>query len=121
MYAWGNPMSDSTRMIAPDPRRPSRPNADLHFYRADLTPGQEGVAGADPETGNRFINEIHYATYFARRLSDTLAMSKLEIGVIEDRDAQTAFTFSPTDSRWHGFVTTHRLSLDEARTALSRR
>ena len=115
-------MSDSTRMIPTDPRSPITRNArDLQFYRADLTPGREGVAGVDPQVGSRFVSEIHFANYFARKLADTLAMQQLEVGVVEDRDSQTAFTYSAVDSRWHGFITSQRLSLDEIRSALARR
>ena len=115
-------MSETTRMLSSEPRSPlQKSKRDLQFYRADLTPGREGVAGADPETGNRFINEIHFANYFARKLADTLAMQSLDLAVVEDRDSQTAFSYSRQDNRWHGFITSQRLSLDEIRASLTRR
>lgn len=120
-------MSEATRMI-PDPRSTSprsvpltRNGSDIQFFRADLTPGREGVAGPDPEAGQRFASEIHYANFYARKLADTLAMQKLELAVVEDRDFQTGFTYSNADGRWHGFIASHRLSLEDARTELSRR
>jgi hypothetical protein len=120
-------MSEPTRIIQdqklaiPRSSVPSRHRSDLQFFRADLTPGREGVAGPDPEAGQRFASEIHYANFYARKLGDTLAMERLEMAVVEDRDFQTGFAFSPTDGRWHGFIASHRLSLEDARTELSQR
>lgn len=121
-------MSEATRVI-PDSRASSNPRtipivrhgSDIQYYRADLTPGKEGVAGPDPETGQRFASEVHFANFYARKLADTLAMQRLELAVIEDRDFQTGFTYSAADGRWHGFVASHRLSLEDSRTELSRR
>jgi hypothetical protein len=117
-------MSDSTRIISTSTPRSSlvsRHGSDLQLFRADLTPGREGVAGADPEAGQRFISEIHFANFYARKLADVMAMQRLEIGIVEDRDFQTGFTFSTTDQRWHGFISSHRISYDDARTELSKR
>ncbi len=117
-------MSDSTRIISASTPRSSltaRHGNDLQFFRADLTPGKEGVAGPDPEAGQRFVSEIHFANFYARKIADILAMQRLEIGVVEDRDFQTGFTFSNGDQRWHGFISSHRLSYDDARTELSKR
>lgn len=117
-------MSDSTRLIsASNSRSPlsSRHGHDLQVFRADLTPGREGVAGPDPEAGQRFVSEIHFANFYARKIADILAMQRLEIGVVEDRDFQTGFTYSHGDQRWHGFISSHRLPYDDARTELSQR
>lgn len=120
-------MSDVTRIIS-DSRSSTprtvplgRNGSDIQFFRADLTPGREGVAGADPEAGQRFASEIHYANFYARKLADTLAMQRLELAVVEDRDFQTGFSYSNADGRWHGFIASHRLSLADARSELSRR
>ena len=56
-----------------------------------------------------------------RKLADTLAMQRLELAVVEDRDFQTGFSYSNADGRWHGFIASHRLSLADARSELSRR
>lgn len=117
-------MTESTRIVSASTPRlplPSRHANDLQFFRANLTPGSEGVAGPDPEAGQRFVSEIHFANFFARKVADILAMQRLEIGVVEDRDFQTAFAFSPSDQRWHGFISSHRLSYQDVRTELSRR
>lgn len=121
-------MNDNTRFIAHSSPQTtqrsslaSRSGSDIMFFRANLTPGQEGVAGPDPEAGQRFVSEIHFANFYARKLADVLAMQRLDMGVVEDRDFQTGFTFSTTDGRWHGFTSSHRLSYEDARTELSKR
>jgi len=121
-------MSDSTRFIVsasphttPRNSRPTRHGNDLQFFRADLTPGREGVAGPDPEAGQRFVSEVHYASFYAHKIADILAMKRMEIGVVEDRDFQTGFAFSNADERWHGFISSHRLSFEDARTELTKR
>ncbi len=116
-------MNEPTRIISPDLRAGSAPRnrPDAQYFRADLTPGREGVAGSDPEAGQRFISEIHYLNYFSRKLADILVMQKMEFALIEDRDSQTAFTWSSVDQRWHGFIASSRLGFDEARAELSRR
>lgn len=115
--------AESTRFLSPEPKTamPRRPRFDAQFFRADLTPGHEGVAGADPEAGQRFVSEIHYSNFFSRKLAEILAMQKLEFALVEDRDSQTAFAWSPTDQRWHGFIASSRVGFDEARNELLRR
>ncbi len=99
----------------------SRSGGGIQFYRADLTPGREGVAGPDPEAGQRFASEIQYASFYAKRLANTMAMQSLELVMVEDGDFQTGFAFSRTDDRWHGFIASSRISLEAARLELGRR
>lgn len=121
----------TTRIITPGgaepeakPQRPvlnsiSRRGQELPIYRVDLTPGAEKVSGVDQEAGQRFANEIHYVNHFARKLADTLAMQRLDLAVVEDRDSQTSFFRNGSQVKWQGVVAAHRLPIHEVRTAIS--
>ncbi len=116
--------TEATRLIPnsrslPTTSRPAlRAGPGVQFFRADLTPGREGVAGPDPEAGMRFASEIQYASFYARRLANTMAMQNLELAMVEDGDSQTGFAFSKSDARWHGFITSRRIPLEDVRSEL---
>lgn len=84
----------------------------------DTHQGRESLSGGDAESSQRFASEVKYVTYFARRLADTLGMHHLQLGVVEDREGQTAFHSSSTG--WHGVVSGNRRSLKQVRESLAR-
>ena len=124
-------MSEPTRIISPSgadaENRFPKPapltvrgrGQELPIYRADLTPGAEKVNGIDSEVGQRFASEIHFVNYYARKLADTLAMQRLDMAIVEDRDSQTSFFRNGSEVKWQGIVAAHRLPIHEVRTAIS--
>jgi len=48
---------------------------------------------SDQQSQQRFLNEVKYVEYYAKLIGDCLGMKTLELGVVEDADAQTAFRY----------------------------
>lgn len=80
--------------------------------------GRESITGGDQETAQRFGSEVKYVTYFAQRLAESLGMRQLQLGIVEDREGQTAFVSS--SSGWHGSVSSNRRSLRQLCDSLVR-
>ncbi len=91
---------------------------DPGLIKLDLAQGRESVSGGDSESAQRFASEVKYVTYYAQKLADTLGMHQLQLGIIEDREGQTAFHSS--SNGWHGVVSSNRRSLKQIRESLAR-
>ncbi len=91
---------------------------DQVLIKMEVRNGKEEITGGDPENAQRFEGEVKYVAYFAQRLADALNMHSLELGVIEDREGQTAF-HATAGGGWHGVVGSSRRSLKQVSEALS--
>lgn len=95
-----------------------RMEPDPGLIKMDLSKGRESLSGGDQESAQRFGSEVKYITYFAQRLAESLGMHQLQLGIVEDREGQTAFSSSANG--WHGVVSSNRRSLRQVRDSLSR-
>ncbi|MES2737589.1 MAG: hypothetical protein V4672_14800 [Verrucomicrobiota bacterium] len=118
---------EATRIIPISANRPQqgqqptnviRMEPDPGFIKMDTQQGRESLTGGDAESAQRFASEVKYVTYFAQKLADTLGMRQLQLGIVEDREGQTAFHHSA--SGWHGVVSSNRRSLKQVRDSLAR-
>ena len=91
---------------------------DPGLIKMDTSQGRDSVSGGDAESSQRFASEVKYVTYFAQKLAETLGMHQLQLGIVEDREGQTAFHSS--SSGWHGVVSSNRRSLKQIKESLSR-
>lgn len=91
---------------------------DPGLIKMDVTKGRESLSGGDQESAQRFGSEVKYVTYFAQRLAESLGMHQLQLGIVEDREGQTAFASSANG--WHGVVSSNRRSLRQVRESLAR-
>ena len=114
-----------TRIIPINPNRPSqepsnviRMEPDPGLIKLETASGRDVISGGDSESSQRFASEVKYVTYFAQRLADTLGMRQLALGIVEDREGQTAFRASSTG--WHGAVSSNRRGLWQVRESLQR-
>lgn len=107
---------ESTRVITLPTRQNNTPEPGL--IKLVQTQGRESVSGGDTESSQRFSSEIQYVTWHGRRLASILGMSSLRLGVVEDREGQTAFHVS--QDGWHGVVSSNRRPLKQLRESLAR-
>ncbi len=114
-----------TRIIPLNPNRPAqepsnviRMEPDPGLIKLETASGREVISGGDSESAQRFASEVKYVTYFGQRLAETLGMRKLTLGIVEDREGQTAFRASSTG--WHGAVSSNRRGLWQVRESLQR-
>ncbi|MES2594910.1 MAG: hypothetical protein V4662_06225 [Verrucomicrobiota bacterium] len=91
---------------------------DPGLIKLDTTSGREAISGGEPDSAQRFASEVKYVSYYAQKLADTLGMRQLMLGIVEDREGQTAFRASSTG--WHGAVSSNRRSLWQVRETLQR-
>lgn len=113
------PISASSRAIAAQqPSNVIRMESDPGLIKIDTVQGRESMSGSDAETTQRFASEVKFITYYAQRLADTLGMHQLQMGIIEDREGQTAFHASPTG--WHGAMSGNRRSTKQIKEMLTR-
>ncbi len=91
---------------------------DPGLIKMDMAQGRESLTGGDAESAQRFGSEVKYVTFFAQKLGEILGMHQLQLGVVEDREGQTAFASSA--SGWHGVVSSNRRSLKQVRESLAR-
>lgn len=63
-----------------------------HFYR--VTGGNTVTGTGDQDSQQRFLIELQYVDFFARKIGECLSMSALEMIVVEDEDSQTAFFYT---------------------------
>jgi hypothetical protein len=91
---------------------------DPGLIKLETASGRDVVSGGDSESAQRFASEVKYVTYFGQRLAETLGMRKLTLGIVEDREGQTAFRSSSTG--WHGAVSSNRRGLWQVRESLQR-
>lgn len=112
-----NPGSmESTRVITLPTRQNSTPEPGL--IKLVQNQGRESISGGDAESSQRFAGEIQYVTWHAKRLAATIGMSTLRLGVVEDREGQTAFHIS--QDGWHGVASSNRRPLKHIRENLAR-
>ena len=119
---------ESTRIIPITTNRPGqgqqqpanviRMEADPGWIKLETVDGRESITGGDGESSQRFASEVKYVTYYAQKLAETLGMHQLQLGIVEDREGQTAFHASA--SGWHGVVSGNRRSLKQLRESLAR-
>lgn len=120
-------MEQPTRIIPLSGNRPGqqpsniiRMEPDTGMIKLDISQGRDSVSGGtDSESAQRFGSEVKYITYFAQRLADILGMHELQLGVVEDREGQTAFSLAANG--WHGAVSSNRKSLKQLRDSLVRK
>ncbi len=91
---------------------------DPGLIKMGVSQGRESITGGDQESAQRFGSEVKYVTYYAQRLAESLGMHQLHMGIIEDREGQTAFSSSANG--WHGVVSSNRRSLRHVRESLTR-
>lgn len=109
---------EATRII-PNTKDESRAKGvDRGLIKFSKNGGQEVLTGMDAETNQRFASEVKYVSYFAQRLAEALNMHSLEMGVIDDREGQTAF-HATSDGGWHGLLSPDRRSFKQAKEVLS--
>ena len=118
-------MEEPTRIIPLNPNRPAqqpsniiRMEPDPELIKLDTASGRDTVSGGEPEAAQRFASEVKYVSYYGQRLAETLGMRQLTLGIVEDREGQTAFRSSA--SGWHGAVSSNRRSLWQVRESLGR-
>lgn len=91
---------------------------DPGLIKMDTLLGRNSLSGGDAESSQRFASEVTYVTFFAQKLADTLGMHQLQLGIVEDREGQTAFQAS--SSGWHGVVSGSRRAFKQVRESLAR-
>ncbi len=92
---------------------------DPGLIKMDVVQGRESVSGGgDTESAQRFANEVKYVAFYAQKLADTLGMHQLQIGIVEDREGQTAFHSS--SNGWQGVISSNRRSLKHIKESLAR-
>lgn len=118
-------MEEPTRIIPLSQERPAqqpsnivRMQPDPGLIKLDTGSGRETISGGEPDTAQRFSSEVKYVSYFGQKLAETLGMRQLMLGIIEDREGQTAFRASA--SGWHGAVSSNQRSLWQVRETLQR-
>lgn len=118
-------MEEPTRIIPLNPNRPVhqpsniiRMEPDPGLIKLDTASGRDTVSGGEPGAAQRFASEVKYVSYYAQRLAETLGMRQLTLGIVEDREGQTAFHSSSTG--WHGAVSSNRRGLWQVRESLVR-
>jgi hypothetical protein len=117
---------EPTRIIPITGSRPAqsaniiRMEPDPGLIRIDTVGGQEHLSGGDPENAQRFAGEVHYVSYYAARLAETLGMRRLESCILEDRDGQTALAASAQSGSWRGSIQTSRRSIKQVLESLGR-
>ena len=118
-------MEEPTRIIPITPSRPVqqpsniiRMEPDPGLIKLDTSSGKDTLTGGEPEAAQRFSSEVKYVSYYGQRLAETLGMRQLTLGIVEDREGQTAFRSSA--SGWHGAVSSNRRSLWQVRESLVR-
>ncbi|HCN77640.1 MAG TPA: hypothetical protein DIT13_10665 [Verrucomicrobiales bacterium] len=107
---------ESTRVIQLPVR--SQPAHEPELIKLVQSQGRENISGGDAESSRRFASEIQYVTWHARRIAPILGMSTLRLGIVEDREGQTAFHIS--SDGWHGVVSGGRRPLRQLRESLAR-
>lgn len=108
----------NARSSGTQPSNIIRMEPDPGLIKMDTAQGRESLSGGDAESAQRFGSEVKYVTYFAHRLTEILGMHQLQLGVVEDREGQTAFASSVNG--WHGVVSSNRRSLRQVRESLTR-
>ena len=97
-----------------------RMEPDPGLIRIDTVGGHEQLSGGDPENAQRFAGEVHYVSYYAARLAETLGMRRLEACILEDRDGQTALAAGTQSGSWRGSIQTSRRSIKQVLESLGR-
>lgn len=102
----------------PQPANVIRMEPDPTLIKLETVNGQQQVSGGDAENGPRFAGEVHYVSYYAARLADTLGMRRLEACILEDRDGQTAMAAGVQPESWRGSIQTTRRSIKQVLESL---
>jgi hypothetical protein len=68
---------------------PAKP---LHLYQ--VIGGNTVTGTGDQNSQQRFLNELKYIDFFAKKIGECLSMNTLEMSVVEDADTQTAFFYA---------------------------
>lgn len=97
-----------------------RMEPDPGLIRIETTGGQEQLSGGDSENAPRFSGEVHYVSYYAARLAETLGMRRLEACILEDRDGQTSIAAGAQAGSWRGSIQTTRRSIKQVLESLGR-
>ncbi|SKB03579.1 hypothetical protein SAMN02745166_03848 [Prosthecobacter debontii] len=105
-------------MQGQQPTNVIRMEPDPGLIKIETVQGREVVSGGDAESTQRFSSEVKYVTYYSQRLADILGMHQLQLGIVEDREGQTAFQASAAG--WHGAVSSNRRSLKQVKDSLAR-
>ncbi len=91
---------------------------DPGLIKMDMAQGRESLSGGDSESAQRFGSEVKFVTWYAQRLAEILGMHQLQLGIVEDREGQTAFASS--SNGWHGVVSGNRRSVRQVCESLAR-
>ncbi len=91
---------------------------DPGLIKVDTAQGRESLSGGDSESAQRFGSEVKFVTWYAQRLAEILGMHQLQLGIVEDREGQTAFASSANG--WHGVVSSNRRSVRQVCESLAR-
>jgi hypothetical protein len=117
---------EPTRIIPISSARSGQPanvirmDPDPTLIKIETVSGKESISGGDPENAQRFSGEIHYVSYYAARLAETLGMRRLEACILEDRDGQTSIAAGQNHGSWHGSIQTSRRSIKQVLESLGR-
>ncbi|TDU73381.1 hypothetical protein EI77_01851 [Prosthecobacter fusiformis] len=112
------PITSNRPVQGQQPANVIRMEPDPGLIKIDTLQGRESVSGGDAESSQRFASEVKYVSYYAQKLAETLGMHQLQMGIVEDREGQTAFHLS--SSGWHGVVSSNRRSLKQLKESLAR-
>jgi hypothetical protein len=112
------PISASRSAQGAQPTNVIRMEPDPGLIKINTQQGRESVSGGDSESSQRFASEVKYVSYYAQKLAETLGMHQLQLGIVEDREGQTAFHSSANG--WHGVVSSNRRSLKQVKESLAR-
>lgn len=102
----------------PQPANVIRMEPDPTLIKLETVHGQQQVSGGDAENGPRFAGEVHYVSYYAAQLADTLGMRQLESCILEDRDGQTAMAAGAQSGSWRGSIQPTRRSIRQVLESL---
>lgn len=106
---------EPTRIIPISSARSGQPanvirmDPDPTLIKIETVSGKESISG-----------EIHYVSYYAARLAETLGMHRLEACILEDRDGQTSIAAGQNHGSWHGSIQTSRRSIKQVLESLGR-
>ena len=56
--------------------------------------GHQTRSSDEGASSQRFLQDVKYADYFAKRIGECLGMRRIDLGVVEDAETQSAFVYA---------------------------